>query len=356
VNEQEQISLNELTQDAATRVIGSVDSEDTDSEFATSVKLMERLRAEEIFSTPEESKRFLDSLTYDDFKKWISLINGLERNIPVSERGKVSSSHVQSESGLLGTEVEYRPPHMNQRDGLLQTALEKAQSIDDPEIAGLVLGMSINAIHYFEDGNGRTARMTYALLTKGYDGSYEAKQYYSSLLENTKGREIVDPNPVVSGVDKLILSEMRTKIRATSGYDEAFEGSMIPGGIFDAYPDEMAGEYSPQGLAVSDEIDARGRRALYEVLEDGSLTMTSLMVSFPPERIKEFVHTTPDGSRAYIMGSDFLPTLSQEYIEHWWRRSQGAKSGYVKRLINFPDRDDVATIAAAYAPKDELLR
>lgn len=48
------------------------------------------------------------------------------------------------------------------------------------------------------------------------------------------------------------------------------------------------------------------------------------------------------------MGSDFLPTLSKEEIVHWWRRTQGAKNGYVKRLINFPDRDDASAIVAKY--------
>lgn len=347
MNEQKGSLLEDHTHDAATRILG-LEGSDDDPELAVTVKLMERLHADEIFSTPEESKKFLDSLTYDEFKKWIDLVNGMERAIAVPERGKVSNSYVQSESGLLGNAIEYRPPHMGQREGLLQMAFEKSQTVQDPEVAGLVLGMSINAIHYFDDGNGRTARIAYALLAKGYDGSDESKRYYSELLENTKGREVVNPNPVESGIDKMILREMFDKVKKSTGFEEAFEGTKFPSYISDAYPDAFVGEYSPSELAVSDEIDTQGRQLLYEVIEGGSLTMTTLMASFTPDRVKEFVKTSPDGKRTYIMGSDFLPTLSKEEIIHWWRRTQGAKNGYVKRLINFPDRDDASAIVAKY--------
>lgn len=347
MSEQEGTLLEVQTIDASARILDLGESEDG-SELAVTVRLMERLRADEIFSTPEDSKKFLNTLDYDEFKKWINLVNGLERGIAVPERGKLSNSYVQSESGLLGTEIEYRPPHMGQREGLLQMAFEKSQTVQDPKVAGLVLGMSINAIHYFKDGNGRTARIAYALLAKGYDGSDESKRYYTELLENTKGREVVNPNPVESGIDKIILHEMFNKIKKDTGFEEAFEGENFPNYIYGAYPDACAGEYSPSELAVSDKIDAEGRGMLYEVIEGGPLTMTSLMASFTPDRVKEFVKTSPDGKRTYMMGSDFLPTLSKEEIIHWWRRTQGAKYGYVKRLINFPDRDDASAIVAKY--------
>lgn len=316
-------------------------------ELATTVKYMERMHASEVFTTPVQSKEFLDSLSYDDFKRWISFVNGVERGIPKSERGQVSDSHVQSENPLMGTEVEYRPPHKDFRERLLKMAFEKAQLVDDPEIAGLTLGLSINAIHYFADGNGRTARMTFALLSRGYDGSQENQEYYSSLLENTKGREIVNPNPAISGVDRKIRSEMFGKIQEKSGYKEAF-GDRLPTYVYDGYPDAMAGEYSPQELAVSDEIDAQGRLMLYHTMESGGMEMISLMATFGPDRIKDFVRSSPDGSRTFVDGNEFLPTLTQEEIQKWWNNSEGAIASYVQRLINVADRDDVAEIAEHY--------
>jgi hypothetical protein len=321
-------------------------SQDHELELAKTVKIMKRFHATEIFGTPEQSKAFLDSLDYDGFKKYISFVNGVERGIPATERGKVSDSHVQLEIGIMGTEVEYRPPHQSFRDSLLKMAFEKAQSVEEPEMAGLTLGLSINAIHYFADGNGRTARMIYALLSKGYDGSPEAQEYYSSLLENTKGREIVNPNPAASGIGHKIRSEMTEGVKDKYGYTEAF--GKMPTYIYDGYPDAFAGEHSPEELAVADDIDAQGRLMLYHTMESGGMSMISLMAAFKPERVKDFVKTSPDGSRTYIKGNEFLPTLSKEEIAHWWNTSERAIAMYVKRLIDVADREDAAEIAAHY--------
>lgn len=321
-------------------------------ELAKTVKLMERLHASEAFSTPEQSKKFLDSLSYDDFKKWISFVNGVERGIPHSERGQVSDSHVRSENMLTGAEVEYLPPHKDFREHLLKKAFEKVQSIDDPEIAALTLGLSINAIHYFEDGNGRTARMAYSLLSKGYNGSQEDQVHYSSLLENTKGREVVNPNPAVSGVDKKIRFEMFTKMQNKSGFVEAFDGTP-PTYIYGGYPNVMAGEYSPEEIAAGDEIDATGRLMLYRTMESGGMTMISLMKTFGPDRVKDFVRTSPDGARTFIVGNEFLPTLTKEEITKWWNNSERILANYVQHVINIADRDDITEIAAHYKSPDK---
>lgn len=325
-------------------------SQDHELELAKTVKIMERLHATEIFGTPEKSKAFLDSLDYDGFKKYISFVNGVERGIPITERGKVSDSYVQSENGWLGKGVEYLPPHQNYRDRLLKMAFEKAQSVDEPEMAGLTLGLSINAIHYFADGNGRTARMVYALLSKGYDGSPETQEYYSSLLENTKGREIVNPNPTTSGIDRKIRSEMLEDVKDKHGYSEAL-GDKMPANIHDGYPDAFAGEYSPEELAVADDIDAQGRLMLYRTMESSGMTMISLMAAFPPERIKDFVQTSPDGARTFINGNDFLRTLSKEEITQWWKTSERAIATYVKKLIDVSDRQDATEVAEHYSNK-----
>jgi len=319
--------------------------------LAKTVKLMERLHAAEAFSTPEQSKNFLDSLSYDDFKKWIGFVNGVERDIPRTERGQVSESYIQSENALMGTEVEYRPPLKDFRDALLKMAFEKAQSVEDPETAALTLGLSINAIHYFEDGNGRTARMAYALLSKGYSGSQVDQSYYSSLLENTKGRDVINPNPAASGVDKKIRSEMCAKVQKESGFAEAF-GDKPPTYVYDGYPNAFAGEYSPDKIAAGDEINATGRLMLYQTLESGGMTMLSLMTTFGPDRVKDFVRTSPDGERTFVDGNAFLPTLTQEEIKKWWTNSEQAIASYVQHLIKISDRDDVAEIAEFYKPHD----
>lgn len=312
------------------------------------------MHAGEIFTTPEKSKEFLDSLNYDEFKKWVSFVNGIERGVPTGERGKVSGSIVSSENGLMGTEVEYRPPHTSYRNQLLEMAFNKSKAIEDPTMSGLTLGLAINAIHYFEDGNGRTGRMVFALLSKGYDGSDKAKTYYSKLLENTKGRGVINPNPATSGIDNTIRGEMLAIAKQKCGYEEAFEGARMPTYIFDAYPDAMAGEYSPEELAVSGEIDVQGRQLLYNTLESGGVEMISLMKTFRPERIKPFVRTGSDGKHTFVDGSEFLPTLTTEEITKWWQNSEQSIFNYVRRMLNVADRPDAQEILNHYAQDQSI--
>lgn len=319
-------------------------------ELAQTVKVMNRLRAAEIFATPVHSKEFLDSLEYEEFKKYISYVNGVVRQIPAPARGQVSGSVVSAEGDLFGTSIEYRPPHKNVRDRLLEIAFEKSQTIDNPEMAALTLGLSLNAIHYFSDGNGRTARLAYALLAKGYDGSEEDQEYYSQLLENTAGREIINLNPAISGIDKKIRLEMSASIAEKRGYMEAAFGGAIPTYIHGGFNDAMEGETTVRDLAVAANIDEQGRNRLYRTMESGGMSMTALMLAFKPERVKEYVNVSSDGARVFIDGDSFIPTLSNDEIKTWWTKSEDSIVHYVLRVINVSDRPDAASIAGFYRP------
>jgi len=87
---------------------------------------------------------------------------------------------------------------------------------------------------------------------------------------------------------------------------------------------------------------------LYETMESGGMAIISLAATFGPDRIKDFVQTSPDGSRTFIDGDKFLPTLTQEEIKNWCSNSEKALISYAKRIINIADRDDIAEIAEHY--------
>lgn len=310
------------------------------------VKVMDRLHAGEIFDTPEHSKEFLDSLSYEEFKKFISHVNGLERGIPAGERDKVSDSVVVSESMLYGNGIEYYPPHRTYRDYLLNMAFDKAKSIPNPELAGLTLGLAINAVHYFADGNGRTSRLVYSLLSRGYDGSEDANAYYSTLLTQQKGRELANINPSESGLDALVRQEMFEKLAAQEGYAKAFD--RMPLYVFGGHGDTFVNDESPDTLTVSPDIDENTRRMLFHVLSSPHMDILSIMKAFPPDRIGEYVRTSSDGARTFIVGDEFLPTLTKDEIIDLYTSHEHILVSYVVRLINVADRPDVEQIAAQY--------
>ena len=314
----------------------------TDKKHSKTVRVMDRLHAEEIFTTPEKSKEFLDSLDFDEFKKWCDMVNGMERGIPAVERGKASESVVQAEGGLTGVSIEYQPPYKVHREGLLQKAFEKAQSIDDPEVAGLTLGMSMNAIHFYEDGNGRTGRMLYALLSQGYDGSDESKQLYTDLLENTSGREIVNPNPEVSGVGAMIRNEMIQKASNRHNYDPETRPHYIQGGY-----NAFLGEEALSNIITKDGISDTSKVLLHQILRDEKFNIIPVYLLFKPEEVEQFLITRSDGNK-YVDGDKFAASLDNGTILKLFKAGAATKKAYVDRIINFSDRNDAAAIIEAY--------
>ena len=134
------------------------------------VRVMERLHAEEVFRTPELSKEFLDSLSFEEFTKWTDMLNGIAREIPVTERGMKGSGHIIEGNEHIGYGVRYQPPAPIDRRVLMEEAFKRSQAIKEPRLAGLELAFAINAIHPYNDGNGRTGRMLYSLLARGFAG------------------------------------------------------------------------------------------------------------------------------------------------------------------------------------------
>lgn len=310
---------------------------------ARTVRFMEKMHAREIFGTPESSKEFLDSLNYDEFKKWLTLINGLERRVPRSQLSQPSDSYVCRETNDDYPKITYLPPNRIFREDFLESAFTKSQSISDPEIAGLTLGLSINAIHYFEDGNGRIARMAYALLKRGYNGSEEDQNYYSQLLENIKGRKVLDPNPAATMLQERIRTEMLYAGAEFAGYTDQL-GDQIPKYITGGY----SGVQSPRNLMVNSQVSDEGRDHLYDILENHGMTTVSLVYTFGPEQVKDYIKKSPLETHSFIDGDQFIPTLAMKDIYKWRLTSEAAIMNYVTEIINIADRSDVADIVASY--------
>ena len=315
--------------------------------LAKSVRMLEKLHAEDELATPEDSKQVIDSMNFDEFMRFISTVNGVERGISHSERGVASGSYIRSSAP--GKHVEYLPPASENRKELLEEAFHKAQVLEDPEAAALTLGLSVNAIHYFLDGNGRVSRTLYTLLTKGYDGSTESKKYYSDILENTKGRKLVDISTNHGGLGSKLFSEIAGETRQKYGYTSAF-GDKAPSKIDSFYSREPRGESSPNDLRVGKNVDDRHRLMLFQTLEGGGTEMTAIMRALPPERVKKFVKSKGRGYEQvnFLIGKKFIPSLTNDEIEAIWTASNDIAIDYVRKVINITDRNDYPFYAKFY--------
>lgn len=119
----------------------------------------------------------LSPMDYDTFKRTLIDIHDSHPNIQQEGR------FVTRQNGTNGGEYY---SVADDKDGLMEYALNQAKTQDDIQVAALLLGVAVVAIHPFGDGNGRTARTLYSQLSRGFsdnDPEHEKLRY-----NNTRGR------------------------------------------------------------------------------------------------------------------------------------------------------------------------
>lgn len=161
------------------------------------IRFMDKLHANEIFSSEESKREYIQNLTFDEFKNLLTSANSMLRDIPISQR-TMDGETVYLQNQGMAMDDEYIPPTFEDKGELLEEMFSNLQTMNSGGRSmvdmGLLVGASINAIHPFNDGNGRTGRLLYTLLTRDYSGSEEEKTYLKQVL-GEDGRGSVDINP-----------------------------------------------------------------------------------------------------------------------------------------------------------------
>lgn len=312
------------------------------------VRLMEKLHAEQVFSTPEASKQFLDSLTFDEFSRLLDTANGLERNLPKPDRGMKGSGFIQESGVLTGESVEYQPPQASDRVPLMGKVFQAAQRAKDPEDAAVILALSINAIHPYDDGNGRTSRLIYTLLQRGYNGTDEDKQYYAEILKNTEGRKAVNLDPSNVGIDRW-----QTKIMAKEAAEDIGYDGPLPTYEVRAYGDAFAGEYTPADLVIGPDISDEGRRKLHLSIADKNIqfAIPQILRTMHAKGMKPSEYTRVfENDRCVIQGDVVVGSLSEADIDDLYSQTNAAKVRYIENMIDM-SATSLQTVKDHYRPK-----
>lgn len=170
--------------------IGKVE-ENRDEQFQKLVDFLDKINAKEVLGDGEERKGFIESLDFNGFKDLLIRVNGIVRDIPIGKR-KFDGTTVR----LTGWTKGYVPPSYEDKEPLLEEVFFRAKGLDDIKDEAFLISASINAIHPFADGNGRTSRLAYFLIGWGYHGSEEEKSKLSKILGDN-GRDGLDVNPLI---------------------------------------------------------------------------------------------------------------------------------------------------------------
>lgn len=176
------------------------------------IRFMEKLHAPEIFASEETKREYIQNLTFDEFKNLLMATNSMLRDIPVSQRS-LDGENVYLKAGVFKIDDEYVPPQHEDKEELLHEMFDDIEKMNQngrsmQDIA-LLTSASINAIHLFNDGNGRTSRLLYVLLKDDYTNSEEENGHLTEVL-GEDGRDIVDINPglIAKDIDLYVAKQI----------------------------------------------------------------------------------------------------------------------------------------------------
>lgn len=168
-------------------------------------------KMEDIFSNEEEKRAFLENLQEAEFVEFLDGVNGILRGKKKDEWG-MDGETVVLKGVMMG--VDYVPPRQEDKPELLAKVLASAKQMNrdgkNLQDIALLVSSSLNAIHPYLDGNGRTSRLIHTLLTEDFNDETKAK--LQGVL-GRDGRDKLDINPglIQCEINDLIEQEVGTR-------------------------------------------------------------------------------------------------------------------------------------------------
>jgi Fic family protein len=169
-------------------------------------------KKEAVFSDEEHKRQFIENLTTEGFLQFLNGINGILRGKKKAawKRDGETVEVVQMFYGIKFSK-EYIPPAYEDKPELLEKVLSVAKVMNRSgksfEEIAFVISATINAVHPFNDGNGRTSRIVYQLLTKGFSEENK-KELQAVLLEFGRGAVDINPGLIQVEINDLVKKEV----------------------------------------------------------------------------------------------------------------------------------------------------
>ncbi len=151
---------------------------DRQEKFIATATFFKKIDKENIIEDMGKKQEFIKNLSFDEFNILLLRINGLLQDTPIPERAFNAGENPLGIVRLINQDKEtiYNPPLNADKMPLLQEAFEAFQRLESQnkiEDAAFMLGATINAIHPFKDGNGRTSRFVYTMVSSS-KGNFNA--------------------------------------------------------------------------------------------------------------------------------------------------------------------------------------
>lgn len=282
------------------------------------INFFDRIDADKIFNNEENKREFIKNLDFEKLEDLLIRINGILRDRPIKERAMEGEKVFLK--GFIEDEI---PPKHEDKIDLLKKMFEGIKLLNekngDFESMALLAGYSINAIHLFSDGNGRTSRLVYSFLLGNFKDLKNSGRLSEILGE--KGRLAIDIDP------SLIAKEIL----------DIFEKNILESG--NENPDQEIGMMtfiSQKNKELLQSIISPDLLRVFEgILNDTSFIAPVLLkkinkMDHPEKYKRKFFKENDEISATSTILEKLIPDLKEEdvkeIIDNYW----GLKKAYVK--------------------------
>lgn len=141
--------------------------EERNEKFSRIVKFLNKIGYFELIKDDKQYEDFIQKLSFEQFKNILVSFNALLRNNKLNAKGTYEG--IVRVGGIKGVRKDLR-------EELLLNVFESIKKIKDDKERASLLYYQLLRLHMFQDGNGRTSRFMYELLTK--QGDFESVKKY----------------------------------------------------------------------------------------------------------------------------------------------------------------------------------
>lgn len=294
---------------------------------------------------PESIKQYFGTLSFNDFSELLNGLNGFYR-------GNLGRQVMDGDGKMSDG---YMPPDPKDRVPLLKEAFEKAINEDSPDKCAMVLGMSILTIHPYLDGNGRTSRTIFALLTNGYSGNEEDKTLFATIGEKDDEDEYHR-----SGSHIIDLDPNNSEFENGASLSDLIYWGMKKTAVMNRFGNNLSNLPIRVGFTNSDrnynpesKLNKEEQFELSNIFESNPLAFVACVNSFSDELYKKSLkHISFEGNEYDVISyKNIIKDINSDDLSRLKDSFRQVRIDYVRQIMNVTDRKDFKDIYQQYSSK-----
>lgn len=301
----------------------------------------------EMRKSDDKFEEWIQKVSYNEFLYYLKRLNGILRSTPIKERSidgngvEISFSISPQESG-----ISYITPPEDKKNELMHKTFEAMKGLDNNDRA-LLCYYIIQALHPFNDGNGRTGRLFYELISE--DGKTITREELSNLLDHDKkgnegqgdgrkefSKEVLEPSKAYYLINRELVKQLFGE-EFSNKYEKIH------------YTGEIGAGNLPEELDISEDERKRAKKIIGErdvpnfsfatitllklLIENGKLNDCRYEIKRKLIKGQGVVDEDLDKMALGIREEEFMSVVTEEDVKRMISISEEIKVKFIEMMI-----------------------